>query len=406
MFCDARLEETARGSGVSEVIRAGEELDRVLAGASNRSVDPNDPPGGSMIYTSGATGRPKGVKRFRPPTLSESVATMRQSAAGFGLDGRGAHLVTGPLYHAAPLLFAIYDQANGASLVIMPRWDAMQALELIQARGITHTHMVPTMFVRLLHLPKDVRERFHAPQLDLVLHGAAPIPIGVKREMIAWWGEKLVEYWGGSEAGLHTMVGSAEWLAHPGTVGKASTSYEVFAVNDAGQRLPAGEIGNLYCRHKRLTEVFEYHGAPEKTAEAYLAPGVFTLGDIGRVDEDGYVYLADRKSNMIISGGVNIYPAEIENVLQEHPAIADVGVFGIPDDEWGESIKAAIELVEGQAPSPELETQILDFCRERLARYKVPRSIDFEDALPRYSNGKLYIQQLRDRYWKDRSRKI
>jgi long-chain acyl-CoA synthetase len=224
--------------------------------------------------------------------------------------------------------------------------------------------------------------------------------------MIEWWGEKIVEYWGGTEAGMNTMVNSADWLAHPGTVGKALPAFEVFAVGDDGRRLPAGEIGDLYCRHKHMTEVFEYHGDPERTAEAYLEPGVFTLGDIGRVDEDGYVYLADRRSNMIISGGVNIYPAEIEQVLQEHPAVADVGVFGIPDDEWGESIKAAVELVEGWEPSPELGAEILDFGRERLARYKVPRSVDFEDALPRYENGKLYIRRLRDRYWKDRAGKI
>jgi long-chain acyl-CoA synthetase len=189
-------------------------------------------------------------------------------------------------------------------------------------------------------------------------------------------------------------------------VGKALPAFEVFAVSDDGQRLPAGEIGDLYCRHKHMTEVFEYHGDPDRTAEAYLEPGVFTLGDIGWVADDGYVYLADRRSNMIISGGVNIYPAEIEQILQEHPAVADVGVFGIPDDEWGESIKAAVELLEGHEPSSELEAEILDFGRERLARYKVPRSIDFEDALPRHPNGKLYVKQLRDRYWRDRGGRI
>jgi long-chain acyl-CoA synthetase len=406
LFSDTRFEEIARGSGVSDVILAGDELDGALDGASDQPMDPNGPAGGSMIYTSGATGRPKGVKRARPPTLGAMVTTVRTAATAFGLDGRGSHLVTGPLYHAAPLLFAVYDQVNGASIVIMPSWDEARALELIQEREITHTHMVPTMFVRLLRLPQEIRDSFDAPQLDLVLHGAAPVPIPVKRRMIEWWGAKIVEYWGGTEAGMNTKVDSADWLAHPGTVGKALPAFEVFAVSDDGQRLPAGEIGDLYCRHKHMTEVFEYHGDPDRTAEAYLEPGVFTLGDIGWVADDGYVYLADRRSNMIISGGVNIYPAEIEQILQEHPAVADVGVFGIPDDEWGESIKAAVELLEGHEPSSELEAEILDFGRERLARYKVPRSIDFEDALPRHPNGKLYVKQLRDRYWRDRGGRI
>lgn len=406
LFCDRRFEEVARRSGVPEVMLVGGELDRALAGASSQTMDPSGPAGGCMIYTSGATGRPKGVKRKLPPTLGALVDTVRAAATSFGLNGRGSHLVTGPLYHAAPLLFSLYDQVNGASIVIMSRSDEARALELIQEREITHTHMVPTMFVRLLRLPRELREGFRAPRLELVLHGAAPVAIPVKKQMIEWWGEKIVEYWGGTEGGTNTMADSADWLAHPGTVGRALPAYEIFAVGDDGQRLPAGEIGDLYCRHKHMTDVFEYHGDPDRTAEAYLEPGVFTLGDIGRVDEEGYVYLADRRSNMIISGGVNVYPAEIEHVLQEHPAVADVCVFGVPDDEWGENIKAAVELVPSRAPSAELEAEILDFVRERLARYKVPRSIDFEDMLPRHPNGKLYVQQLRDRYWRDRERNI
>ena len=240
----------------------------------------------------------------------------------------------------------------------------------------------------------------------MVLHGAAPVSPAVKRRMIEWWGEVLVEYWGGTEGGTCTLVDSADWLAHPGTVGKPLPSWEVFAVDDAGRRLPTGEDGLLYSRHKQVMDFFEYHGAPEKTAEAYLEPGAFTLGDVGHVDADGYVYLADRKSNMIISGGVNIYPAEIEQVLQEHPAVADVGVFGIPDDEWGESVKAAVELRPGFEPSRELEAEILAFGREQLAGYKVPRSIDFEPELPRHPTGKLFVRQLRERYWADRGRRI
>jgi long-chain acyl-CoA synthetase len=262
------------------------------------------------------------------------------------------------------------------------------------------------MFVRLLRLPEDERARFAAPKLDLVLHGAAPVSVAVKRRMIEWWGEVFVEYWGATEGGVNTLVDSAEWLDHPGTVGRALPAFEIFAIDAAGRQLPPGETGDLYCRDTRFARAFEYHGDPEKTNAAYLEPGVFTIGDIGSVDENGWVYLADRKSSMIISGGVNIYPAEVEHVLQEHPAVADVGVFGIPDDEWGESVKAAVELVPGREPSPELAGEILAFARERLAAYKVPRSIDFEDELPRHATGKLYTRRLRDRYWQGRDRQI
>lgn len=406
LFSDSRFENTARRAGAAEVIPVGEALDRALAGASDEPISRDGPAGGNMIYTSGTTGRPKGVKRRRSPTLGEALDYIGRAGATFGLDGSGPHLVTGPLYHAAPLLFALYDQLNGAPIVIMPAWEETLALELIREREICHTHLVPTMFVRLLRLPDGVREGFRAPRLGLVLHGAAPIAPRVKRRMIDWWGEVLVEYWGGTEGGVCTLASSADWLAHPGTVGRAIPSYEVFAVDEEGRRLPPGENGLLYCRHKRLVQVFEYHGDPEKTAGAYLEPGAYTLGDIGRVDEEGFVYLADRASNTIISGGVNIYPAEVEQVLQEHPAVADVGVFGIPDDEWGEAVKAAVELNPGHEPSPELETEILAFGREHLAGYKVPRSIDFEPELPRHPTGKLFVRQLRDRYWKHRGTRI
>jgi long-chain acyl-CoA synthetase len=224
--------------------------------------------------------------------------------------------------------------------------------------------------------------------------------------MIEWWGPVLVEYWGATEGGVTTLVDSDTWLAHPGTVGRAIPPFEVFAVDDAGCRLPPGEVGLLYARHRDSLRPFEYHDDPAKTEEAYLEPGVFTIGDVGTVDEDGFVLLADRRSNTIISGGVNIYPVEVEQVLQEHPAVADVGVFGIPDDEWGEQVKAAVELRPELEASAELEAEILAFAREHLAAYKVPRSIDFEDALPRDVTGKLYTRRLRDPYWVGRAAKI
>lgn len=406
VFADAAHAELARAAGAPRVQELGDALDREVARASDAPMDPAGPSGGPMIYTSGTTGRPKGVRRARPARLDATLEQLCAGARAVGLDGSGPHLVTGPCYHAAPGMFGVYDQMNGAPLVIMPRWDEHAALALLATREIEHTHLVPTMFVRLLRLPEAERAAFRAPKLHLVLHGAAPISPAVKRQMIAWWGPVLVEYWGGTESGVITCIGSEEWLAHPETVGRALPSYEVFAVDDEGRRLPPGENGMLYARHARVEQMFEYHADPAKTAASYLEPGAFTLGDIGRVDAEGYVALADRSAHTIISGGVNIYPAEIEGVLQEHPAVADVAVFGIPDDEWGEQVKAAVELAPGFAPSPALADELLTFARARLAGYKAPRSVDFEPALPRHPSGKLYVRRLRDRYWQGRERKI
>ena len=400
------VERVASGLPGLQVLRVGEALDRELDALTPRPIDLAAPAGGNMIYTSGTTGRPKGVKRAAPPTVAGALDLHVRMGTNIALDGRGPHLITGPMYHAAPLMFAVYDNANGAPILIMPRWDEAEALELLQAREVAHVHFVPTMFVRLLRLPEEVRTAFSAPRLRRVLHGAAPISEAVKRRMIDWWGPILLEYWGATEGGVNTLIDSEDWLAHPGTVGRALPAFEIFAVDEERRRLPAGEIGDLYCRSSVSERPFEYHGDPEKTESAYLEPGVFTIGDVGFVDVDGYVHLADRRSNMIISGGVNIYPAEIEQVLQEHPSVADVGVFGIPDDEWGESVKAAIELRPGFEPSDELAAAILHFAREHLAGYKVPRSIDFEAELPRHPSGKLYIRRLRDRYWVGRGKQI
>jgi len=386
-------------------IEVGDQLDTALGHASDAPMPLDGPAGGPMIYTSGTTGRPKGVKRWHPPRLDETLAAQRAGALPLGLDGTGPHLVTGPCYHAAPLMFALYDQLSGAPIVCMPHWDAERALDLLAQREIAKTHLVPTMFVRLLGLPAARRAAFRAPALRVVLHGAAPVAPDIKRRMIEWWGPVLVEYWGATESGVITLSESLDWLAHPETVGRAVPAFEVFAADEDGRRLPAGEVGTLYARHRRAG-LFEYHGAPEKTAACHLAPDVFTIGDIGRVDPDGRVYLADRASHTIISGGVNIYPAEIEHVLHEHPAVADVAVFGVPDDEWGESVKAVVELAPGTLASDELARELCAFARERLAGYKVPRSVDFSDALPRHPSGKLYLRRLRDPYWQGRSRRI
>ncbi|MGQ0430799.1 MAG: AMP-binding protein [Microthrixaceae bacterium] len=407
LFTDPAHEAVARAAadlapGEVAVVLVGDELEAIVASGGDEPFPLDGPGGGTMLYTSGTTGRPKGVKRARQATLGATLHTAVASGRALGLDGRGPHLVTGPLYHAAPLGFAAIDLANGASLVVMPRWDEAQCLQLIQDRGVRNSHIVPTMCVRLLRLPEDERTAFDPSSLSTVLHGAAPIAPQVKHRMIQWWGPVLTEYWGSTEGGVFTLVDAHAWLTKPGTVGKAVPTYEVFAVDGANERLPAGEVGTLFTRNVVTSAVFEYHQAPEKTAAAHLAPDTFTMGDVGHVDEDGYVFLSDRAANVIISGGVNIYPAEIERELIDHPAVAYVAVFGIPDDEWGEQVKAAVQLAEGVEPSPELEADLLRFARTRLAGFKVPRSIDFEDELPRHPTGKLYTRLLRDKYWADR----
>jgi long-chain acyl-CoA synthetase len=288
----------------------------------------------------------------------------------------------------------------------MPQWDESQALDLLVRREVAHAHFVPTMFVRLLRLPESEREAFSAPALRMALHGAAPISVSVKHRMIDWWGPVLVEYWGGTEGGVNTLIDSEEWLAHPGTVGRALPDFDVFAVDDRGERLERGGIGDLYCRSRLSDRPFEYHGDEEKTQSAYLEPGVFTIGDIGFVDEEGYVHLADRRSNMIISGGVNIYPREIEDRLIVHPKVADVAVFGVPNEDFGEEVKAVVQPMEGVVGDAALTQELLAWCGEGLARFKVPRSIDYAEELPRLPTGKLYKRLLRDRYWGKESSRI
>jgi long-chain acyl-CoA synthetase len=411
LFTDPEFEANARAAVAQvprevQVVVAGPELDAVAASGSSAMFPLDGPGGGTMLYTSGTTGRPKGVKRVRQPSLQATLTMGGAAGIVLGLDGKGPHLVTGPLYHAAPLGFAAIDLANGGELILMPRWDEEQCLDLIDERQVRNSHVVPTMCVRLLRVPEERRAAFDGSSLSTVLHGAAPIAPSVKHKMIEWWGPVLVEYWGSTEGGVFTLVDSAAWLTKPGTVGKALPSYEVFATDPEGNRLPTGEVGTLYTRNLVTDEVFEYHQAPEKTASAHLAPGTFTMGDVGHVDEDGFVFLSDRSANMIISGGVNIYPAEIEQELIDHPAVADVAVFGIPDDEWGEQVKAAVELAEGYEASDALAAELIEFARTRVAGYKVPRSIDFEDQLPRHPTGKLYTRLLRAPYWEGRETSV
>jgi long-chain acyl-CoA synthetase len=356
------------------------------------AADVPDPQlGSSMLYTSGTTGRPKGVHR----SLTSIAAASTTVAADYR-PGASVHLCAGPLYHAAPLSFSLATpHAYGAAVVMMDKWDAERALELIERRRVTHTHLVPTMFHRLLCLPPSVRDRYDLSSLRFILHGAAPCPVSVKHAVIEWLGPIVHEYYAATE-GVGTYVDSNAWLARPGTVGRPETPGHIRILDESGRELPPGEAGLVYLRAPEQGR-FTYYKDEQKTSRAYRGD-YYTLGDVGYLDGDGYLFLTDRTANLIISGGVNIYPAEAEAVLLTHPAIADVGVIGAPNPEWGEEVKAVAELRPGCAPTPELAAELIAYCRARLAHYKCPRSVDFVDALPRYDNGKLYKEKLRERY--------
>jgi long-chain acyl-CoA synthetase len=347
--------------------------------------------GNSMLYTSGTTGKPKGVYRSSAPPTSPSLVASADYRPGVSV-----HLCTGPLYHAAPLSLSMgIPLLFGASVALMDGWDTEQALELIERHRVTHTHLVPTMMHRLVSLPEAVRKRHDLSSLKYVLHGAAPCPQGVKRAMIDWLGPIVHEYYGATE-GTGTLVDSATWLSRPGTVGRPDTPDHIRILDEAGKPLPPLETGLIYMKAP-VSGRFNYYKDDGKTDRAYR-DDYYTLGDIGYLDADGYLFLTDRSAHLIISGGVNIYPAEVEGVLFAHPAVSDVGVIGVPDPEWGEAVKAVAILQPGYTASPQLAAELIDYCRQHLAHYKCPRSVDFVDELPRHDNGKLYKHKLREMY--------
>jgi long-chain acyl-CoA synthetase len=361
--------------------------------------------GATMHYTSGTTGRPKGVRRALnglDPDDSAELMTFLLTFFGFTPGPPNAHLVTSPSYHTAVTQFGGSALHMGHSLVYMDRWDAEEALRLIERYGITNTHMVPTHFKRLLTLPAEVRERYDVSSMRWAIHAAAPCPVPIKQAMLDWWGDCIWEYYAATEGG-GTIASPQDWREHPGTVGSAWPISELLIVDDDGAEVPTGTHGTIYM--KMAGVAFEYKGDAAKT-QANRLKDYFTVGDIGYLTEDGFLFLSDRKADLIISGGANIYPAEIENEIMIHPKVADVAVFGVPDDEWGEQIKAVVEPAEGVPPGPELAREILASLEGRLARMKWPKSFDFIEHMPREPNGKLLKRRLRDPYWKDRDAAI
>ena len=376
---------------VGGAIDGFEPYDEVVGGEDGTDID--DPvPGGTMLYTSGTTGRPKGVNRDRAAAARTQATTA--STAGY-VAGESKNLCTGPLYHAAPLAFSLTAPLlSGATVVLMDGWNAEETLRLIDEHRITHTHMVPTMFHRLLSLPQDVRDRYDVSSLTYSLHGAAPCPVSVKKAMIDWVGPIINEYYAATE-GAGTAVGSEEWLTKPGTVGKPPTPDHIRILDESGNDCAPGEIGTVYL--KAPPARFSYFKDEAKTASSYRDTH-FTLGDVGYLDEDGYLFLTDRSANLIISGGVNVYPAEVEEALLGHPSVGDAAVIGVPDPEWGEKVVAVIEPQPGIEPSDDLAAELIAHCRSHLASFKCPRQVDFRPELPRHDNGKLYKRLLRDEY--------
>lgn len=347
--------------------------------------------GAWMFYSSGTTGRPKGIKPNTigaPPGTGTRLNQLLDLMYGF--DEQTVYLCPAPLYHAAPLGWSVSTTRLGGAVVIMPRFDAEEALRLIERYRVTHAQFVPTHFVRMLKLPAEVRERYDLSSLRLAVHAAAPCPPEVKRQMLEWWGPIIHEYYAGSEGIGFCAIGPEEWLAHPGSVGRPVAG-AVHILDEEGSELPAGEPGQVWFETE---QTFEYHKDPEKTAAAWNEKGWATLGDIGYVDAEGFLYLTDRATNLIISGGANIYPREVEDVLVVHPEVTDVAVIGIPDEDMGEQVRAVVQLADPAAGDDEKARELIDYTRARLAHYKCPRSVAFVDELPRTPTGKLRKHEL------------
>lgn len=354
---------------------------------------PDEVEGMYFFYSSGTTGTPKGIRREHAfPPFGTGLGLDHAMGSSFGFGPDSVYLCPAPLYHAAPLAWSLGTQRNGGMVVLMDHFDPLECLRAIERHGVTHVQFVPTHFVRMLKLPAEQRRSVDLSSLRVVVHAAAPCPVDVKRAMIDWLGPKLLEYYAGSEGCGMTVITSQEWLAHPGSVGRAAIG-AVHIVGEDDAELPPGEIGTIYFSGAGR---FEYHNDPEKTARAHNARGWATLGDLGHLDADGYLHLADRRTDLIISGGVNIYPAEVEDALVMHPAVADVAVIGVPDPEMGQSVRAVVQLAPEQPADPGLADELVSLCRARLAGFKRPRSIVFVTELPRLPTGKLLRRRVRE----------
>jgi long-chain acyl-CoA synthetase len=361
--------------------------------------------GATMHYTSGTTGKPKGVRRALPDADPDTVFGMSSLLLSlFGIQAKdgNVHLVPAPLYHTAAMTFGGGSLHMGHTVVLMDKWGAEPTLQMAERYKCTTTHMVPTMFHRMLALPEQTREKYDMSAWRQVIHAAAPCPVEIKKKMLEWWGPTIYEYYAATEGG-GTLVTPEEWVKKPGTVGKPWPISEVKIFDDEGNEMAANQVGTVWMSMGE--QRFEYFKDKKKTDETWRDK-FFTVGDAGYIDEDGFLFLVDRKSDMIISGGVNIYPAEIESVLLTHPKVGDAAVFGIPHDDWGEEVKAVVEPAEGIEPGTELADDLMAFATERLAKYKLPKTIDFVPELPRDPNGKLYKRKLRDPYWEGREKAI
>ncbi len=360
--------------------------------------------GGSMLYSSGTTGRPKGIYRELqlnplPYSQEEDDLGLGRVVEGiYGGDENTVYLSPAPLYHSAPLGFNTGFLSLGGTSIVMEKFDPEAALKAIQDYKVTHSQWVPTMFVRFLKTDESLRSAYDLSSHKVAIHAAAPCPIEIKENMINWWGPILFEYYAGTEFNGMTIVNSEEWMEHKGTVGRPLVG-ELHILDDEGNELPSGEPGGIYFGGETATS-FEYHNDQEKTQSAISKQGYSTLGDIGYVDDEGYLYLTDRKAFMIISGGVNIYPKETEDALIMHPKVADVAVFGVPHPEMGEEVKAVVQPANMSDIGEDLEAELIAFCKEKISSVKCPKSVDFEEELPRHPTGKLYKRLLKDRYWK------
>ena len=388
-----RLPNIDRRLMVGGAIEGYDDFESTLASASAVPRD-DEHSGALMVYSSGTTGYPKGILRPLPPqpfgTPSDIIAALMSQRYGTSL--RSVYLTPAPLYHSAPVGFSTGVQRIGATVVVMERFDAEDALRTIEKFAVTHAQFVPTHFIRMLHLPDEVRTRYDLSSLECVLHAAAPCPVPTKRRMIDWLGPIVEEYYAGSEAVGSTFISSCEWLEHPGSVGRPAADM-VHIVDDEGREVAAGETGHVWFEARSR---FVYNNDPAKTSTAQNDRGWATYGDIGHLDDDGYLYLTDRASNMIISGGVNIYPQEAEMVLSAHPAVLDIAVLGVPDPDMGEMVKAFVQLRPDVDESDQMAEELISYCRERLAHYKCPRQIGFVAALPRLDTGKLVKRKLLD----------